>query len=134
MNKKQEKEMLKWFADYFSNVILDICQLKSYKITVIYEEQEADSEDEEKTFSIKSHYPYNQITLFVRKGGRQLYEEKDFNYIRLYLLHEAWHIIDWQFNELAHSRYVEPIYIENEREMVAEKFSFIVNNLYKQIK
>lgn len=126
--------MLKWYGDYFADVIMDICGLKNYKINVIYKEAEDDDDEEESTFSIKLHTPYRQITLYIRQGGKSLYEKGDFSTVRLYLLHEAVHLITWKLRDLAHARYIRPDEVEEEIEKIAEKLSFVINNLYKQVK
>ena len=126
--KKEDEKMMKWILDYFCEVILPICKISGYKVFVKINRKG----DEEKTFSIEVNFPYRSITLYIRRGGITYYKGGDIQAMREVLFHEAFHIIHWKYKEYAEARFVDPATLKEFEEDIADRFSIIVDALYRQ--
>lgn len=123
----KEQKMIDWFADYFGDVIMPTCHITGYHLLVELEI----GGDEETTFSVKVNFPYRKISLFIGGAGKRDYENKEFDNIRIHLFHEAFHIIHWNYKVYAESRFIHPDSLYEIEEDMADQFSFIVDNLFK---
>ena len=130
MNKKQQEEMIEWIGDRFCD-IMEICDLAGYKLTTTYEPDENRKDGLLRTFAVQLTYPYRHVYLTIGKLGAEAYQEKQLDFIKQILAHEAFHIWHWKYKKLAKSRYIHSKQIDDEEEDLADRFSIIISNLIK---
>lgn len=130
-SKREKDEIEKLVGDYFCDVILPTCQMGGYKMMA--QVKEGGKEDSDKTFSISVSFPYRTIELYIRKGAIDYYRKKDWKSIRCCLFHEAFHIFLWKYKEYAKARFADSETMYEMEEDMADRFSFIVEDLYSQI-
>ena len=127
LTKNKEKEIRERIGNYFCDIILPVCQIAGYKVFTKIDLEGT----KENTFSIGVNFPYRRIDLYIKQGGVEYYQQKDFDQIRLLLFHEAFHILHWEYKEYANARCISRDDLSEKEESLADHFSIIVDNLYQ---
>jgi hypothetical protein len=120
-NKVKEK-----IGDIF-NEVMQRCRI-NHNTLVIREDLKDDSQ-----FKISVKSPYREVILTICKKGRKTASDGNWDDIKMYLYHEAFHVLVWNYTRLAESRYTGEEQLKNCEEETADKFSYIMRDCEKEI-